>query len=175
MYRFPRWVILSCLKKTGPAEVNRIAKAVMVITGESVIKRNAEPKKSSPTVANSDNTEFDVNIYSDGASDPNPGEAGSGVAVYRDNQLSELWYGLYNPNGTNKSAELNALHQALLLARSYLAKGNTVRVLSDSQYSINCISVWAFSWKQKGWKRKEEGDIKNLELIRACHELYQLC
>lgn len=129
-------------------------------------------KKPSPSVATPDHTEFVVNIYCDGASDPNPGKAGSGVAVYRDNLLIELWYGLYNPNGTNNSAELNALHQALLLARSYLAKGNTVRVLSDSQYSINCISVWAFSWKQKGWKRKEEGDIKNLELIRACHELY---
>ncbi|MGF1684548.1 ribonuclease H family protein [Photobacterium makurazakiensis] len=117
-------------------------------------------------------TDFDVNIYCDGACDPNPGRAGSGIAVYHSDQLAELWYGLYNPNGTNNTAELNALHQALLLADRALQQGKSVHILSDSQYSINCISVWAYSWKKKGWKRKDPGDIKNLEIIQSAHELY---
>jgi ribonuclease HI len=115
---------------------------------------------------------FDVQIYCDGGCDPNPGKAGSGVAVYRDQTLAELWYGLFNPKGTNNTAELNALHQALLLAKEAADEGKSVQVLCDSMYSINCIAVWADGWKKKGWK-KASGEIKNLELIKVIHALYK--
>ena len=48
--------------------------------------------------------QFDVTIYCDGACEPNPGNAGSGIVVYRKSKLAELWYGLYNPMGTNNTA-----------------------------------------------------------------------
>ena len=48
------------------------------------------------------NANFDVKIFCDGACDPNPGEAGSGLAVYRGGKLAELWHGLYNAHGTNQ-------------------------------------------------------------------------
>ena len=115
---------------------------------------------------------FDIQIFCDGACEPNPGEAGSGVAVYREGALAELWYGLYNNQGTNNSAELNAFYQALVMAREGIENGKEVAVLSDSQYSIKCITDWAFSWQKKGWKRKKPGDIKNLEIIKSAHELY---
>src|SRR5262245_39768595 len=35
---------------------------------------------------------FDVSIYCDGACEPNPGHAGSGIVVYRSGALAELWY-----------------------------------------------------------------------------------
>ncbi|GIU51395.1 hypothetical protein TUM4438_40890 [Shewanella sairae] len=114
----------------------------------------------------------DVSIFTDGGCEPNPGKAGSGVAVYLNAKLTELYYGLYNANGTNNSAELNALHQALLLAEKALKQGLTVQILSDSQYSINCITNWAYGWKTKGWKRKVAGDIKNLDIIQQSHALY---
>lgn len=113
----------------------------------------------------------DTTIFCDGACDPNPGKAGSGVAVYRGTVLSELYYGLYNPNGTNNTAELNALHQALLLAKVHIEQGHKTQILCDSQYSINCISLWAYGWKKAGWKKKT-GEIKNLAIIQECHELY---
>ena len=62
--------------------------------------------------------QFDVSIYCDGACEPNPGNAGSGIVVYRDGKLAELWYGLYNPMGTNNTAELNALYHALRMAEA---------------------------------------------------------
>ncbi len=115
---------------------------------------------------------FDLHIFCDGSCDPNPGKASSGVAAYQGGELRGLWYGLYNPNGTNNSAELNALHQSLLLAKTSIDEGYKVQILCDSQYSINCITNWAFSWKKKGWKRKTPGDIKNLDIIQQAHELY---
>ncbi|WP_336246478.1 ribonuclease H family protein [Shewanella sp. OMA3-2] len=116
-------------------------------------------------------SEFDIVLYTDGGCDPNPGKAGSGVAVYRKGKLTDLWYGLFNPNGTNNTAELNALHEAIKMAASALADNLTVRIYSDSQYSINCISNWAYGWKAKGWTRKG-GEIANLALIKQAHALY---
>ena len=112
-----------------------------------------------------------VQIYCDGACDPNPGHAGSGIVVYREGQLIELWYGLYNPNGTNNTAELNALHHALLMAESNIAAGRNTRLLCDSSYAINCISKWADGWKARGW-RKAGGEIKNLGIIQDAHAVY---
>ena len=112
-----------------------------------------------------------LRIYCDGACEPNPGEAGSGIVVYRSGELTELWYGLYNPKGTNNTAELSALHHALTMAEAAISTGDIVEILSDSSYSINCVSVWAAGWEKKGW-RKTEGEIRNLEIIQASYEVY---
>ncbi|MDY6950153.1 MAG: ribonuclease H [Thermodesulfobacteriota bacterium] len=115
--------------------------------------------------------DFDVAIYCDGGCNPNPGKAGSGTVVYRAGKLTELWYGLYNPNGTNNTAELNALHQSLLIAERALKESKGVVIYGDSMYAINCISVWAYGWKKRGWT-KGAGEIKNLEKIQKIHSLY---
>jgi ribonuclease HI len=116
--------------------------------------------------------QFDVSIYCDGACEPNPGNAGSGIVVYRAGQLAELWFGLYNPMGTNNTAELNALYHALRMAEAEIKTGNSVEVCSDSAYSINCIRSWAPNWEKKGWK-KPGGEIKNLEIIQDCYTIYR--
>ena len=116
--------------------------------------------------------EFDVSIYCDGACEPNPGNAGSGIVVYRGGELAQLWFGLYNPTGTNNTAELNALYHALRMAEVEIDTGNTVEVCSDSAYSINCIRSWAPSWEKKNWK-KPGGEIKNLEIIQDCYAIYR--
>lgn len=110
-------------------------------------------------------------IFTDGGCEPNPGKAASGVAVYRDGKVSELWYGLFNPRGTNNTAELNALHQALLMAEKEIARKATVAIFCDSQYSIQCVTKWATGWEKKGWT-KPGGEIKNLELIKEIYALY---
>jgi ribonuclease HI len=108
-----------------------------------------------------------ITIYTDGACEPNPGSAGCGFAVYRNGILTELLYGLYH-QGTSNTAELNALYHALQLAAE--ERGN-VRIFSDSLYSINCITKWAFKWKLKGWQKKG-GPIKNLDIIQDAFELF---
>jgi len=115
---------------------------------------------------------FDVSIYCDGACEPNPGDAGSGIVVYRAGELAELWYGLYTHMGTNNSAELNALYHALRMAEAEIKAGHNVEVCSDSAYSINCIRSWAPTWEKRGWK-KPGGEIKNLEIIQDCYAIYR--
>jgi len=114
----------------------------------------------------------DIRIYCDGACSPNPGKSGTGIAVYHQQQIKELWYGRYLAHGTNNTAELTGLLESFILAQSYIKQGQHVQVLSDSKYSIDCITKWATGWKNKGWTRGRGEEIKNLELIKQCHALY---
>jgi len=116
---------------------------------------------------------IDTKIFTDGGCEPNPGEAGSGVAVYRNDVVDELWYGLYNPKGTNNTAELNALNQAFLMAQDEIKKDRSVAIFCDSKYSIQCVTQWAVGWEKKGWTKKG-GEIKNLALIKEMFALHQL-
>jgi ribonuclease HI len=113
----------------------------------------------------------EIKIFTDGACEPNPGEAGSGIAVYQSNQLTQLWYGIYEAVGTNNTAELNALHQSLIMAENCLNNGQSVAIFSDSSYSIQCLTSWAPGWAKSGWVRKG-GEIKNLELIKTMYKQY---
>ena len=145
----------------------------------STPSKSAAPKKKSSaqvvktyTAAEIATMKINTKIYTDGGCEPNPGEAGSGIAVYRDDVIDELWYGLYNANGTNNTAELNALNQALIMANTEVEKGASVAIFCDSKYSIQCVTQWAVGWQKKGWK-KSGGEIKNLELIKAMFALHQ--
>lgn len=115
----------------------------------------------------------DINIYCDGACSPNPGKSGTGLAVYEQDTLTSLWYGLYEPNGTNNTAELNGMLKSFQLAQSYITQKKKVQILSDSKYSIDCITKWAKGWKTKGWTRGKNEEIKNLEIVQACYHLYE--
>ena len=136
--------------------------ALLMVNGESRRVKVQEPIV--PTVG-------DITIYCDGGCSPNPGASGSGVAVYKAGKVSELWYGLFESNGTNNTAELNALYYSLLRAEKESALGNKVEIKCDSMYSINCIKTWAKGWEAKGWTKKG-GEIKNLEIIKKSYFLY---
>ncbi len=133
--------------------------------------RKAPPAEVSKKDESQEPVAGDVTIYCDGGCSPNPGESGSGVALYRGGRVSELWFGLYERMGTNNTAELNALYESLLIAQKESAAGNKVEIKCDSMYSINCVKIWASGWEKKGWTKKG-GEIKNLEIIKLCYALY---
>ncbi len=112
-----------------------------------------------------------ISIYCDGACSGNPGKSGSGIALYKNEEKPILYYGKYDQNGTNNTAELKALYKALLLADE-INTDEKVILFSDSKYSIDCISTWAYGWKQNNWTKKG-GEIKNLKLIQNAHNLYE--
>ena len=93
------------------------------------------------------------------------------MAIYSNKRNPVLLYGAYEEEGTNNIAELNALHQALVIARQTSSE-NIISIFSDSKYAIDCITTWAYSWKKNGWSKKG-GEIKNLELIIEAHTLYE--
>jgi ribonuclease HI len=151
---FPTLAEAQSAFRAGATALARRKPAKRVVAGEDF---STEKEEKTDTV-----------IFCDGACEPNPGNAGSGMAVYRDAKLTELWYGLYTPAGTNNIAELNALHQALLLAEQEIESERTVMIRSDSVYGLNAITKWAAGWEQKGWRRTG-GEIMNLELIKKIY------
>ncbi|MGR6831525.1 ribonuclease H1 domain-containing protein [Aliivibrio wodanis] len=135
-------------------------------------KKSGSSKKTPLSQEQITEMPFDIKIFTDGASVPNPGEAGAGIAVYENNKISELWYGIYQAVGTNNTAELNGLYQAFILAKEKIAKGYSVAIYCDSMYAIQSITQWAEGWSKKGWT-KASGEIKNLDIIKPMYALYQ--
>ncbi|PLY05199.1 MAG: ribonuclease HI [Arcobacter sp.] len=169
-------LILGKELSTRDANLLILLRGKLVLKTQEQIIKNYEtlssfrnPKKAKPVNQNIQSS-GGLSIYCDGACSGNPGEAGSGLAVYSSNAKPVLYYGAYVKNGTNNIAELNALYKALLLCESNPDFPNTI--LSDSKYSIDCICTWAYGWKAKGWTKKG-GEIKNLELIKEAHLLYE--
>jgi ribonuclease HI len=110
-------------------------------------------------------------IYADGACQPNPGECGSGVVVYKDGQLVRLFYGNYRPMATNNVAELVALEYGIKLAIKAIKHGESkVEVFSDSQYAIKCMIEWIDGWLKSDWKK---GKVKNQDIIKPMYEMFK--
>ena len=153
----------------------QIVKNYMQIIEFKKNKTENESVKTSQTDVQTTNTnnqqDSNVSIYCDGACSGNPGKAGSGLALYKNGAKPILYYGNYEKNGTNNIAELNALYKALQLANE-INTNEKVMILSDSKYSIDCIMTWAYGWKRNNWTKKS-GEIKNLELIKSAHNLYE--
>lgn len=109
-----------------------------------------------------------VEIYTDGGA-RNNGKSNSygafGVVVLNKGQITQYSDGKYNT--TNNEMELSALLKAIKLAKEFLDSYNidTVKIYSDSAYSLNIITDWMWKWSSNNWTKKG-GDIKNLELIQ---------
>jgi len=159
----------SLSKKSPSSTQNRTTTASKTA---SSTKKSAVRKAASPSTKPG---ESDIEIYCDGACSPNPGKSGTGVAVYETQQLTSLYFGLYEANGTNNTAELNGLLSSFQLAQHFIKKNpdQSIAILSDSKYSIDCITKWAKGWQAKGWTRGKGEEIKNLALIQQCFSLYQ--
>ncbi|KIE04016.1 RNase H domain protein, partial [Metarhizium majus ARSEF 297] len=127
-------------------------------TASKTAAKKAEPGVQRPA-------EDVLQIYTDGSSLAN-GKAGSraGVGVYfGDGDPRNVSERLVGDPQTNQRAELMAMLRALEIA----PLEQTVQIISDSQYSIKCVTQWAIGWKQKGWKTATGEDVKNQDIIRA--------
>jgi ribonuclease HI len=148
-------------------------------TSPETLPGTSAPKSSQATTATSTpegltvvlGYQFPIQIYTDGACDPNPGATGSGLVVYENGTLTTLKYGYHSPKGTNNTAELIALREAIKLAQDFIDKGQPVEILSDSDYSLKAVFVWSLGWEKKNWTKGGSAPIQNLELIKECYAL----
>lgn len=164
--------LLMLLKGDFPINVQeQIIKNYHIVLEHNNIKAKVYTPKVEENNQKLEDEEEHIKIYCDGACSGNPGNAGSGLAIYSNSKKPVLLYGAFIENGTNNIAELNALFQALLIA-SQTTSQNIISIFADSKYAIDCITTWAYSWKKNGWSKKS-GEIKNLELIQEAHYLYE--
>src|SRR5437867_11422823 len=100
-----------------------------------------------------------VEIYTDGACEPNPGPGGYGVVLLHPKKRLEASGGFRLT--TNNRMELYAAMNGLEL----LKQPCKVRVYGDSQYLVNAMmDGWVNAWKKKDWWRTNKDRAINIDL-----------
>lgn len=105
-------------------------------------------------------------VFTDGASEGNPGPGGWGAVLVVDDEIVATDYGS-EAHTTNNRMELKALIAGLKM----IPPDQKVDVYTDSQLVVNIINEWAEGWEARGWKKKSSGPIANLELVKEAYEL----
>lgn len=140
------------------------------ITGEPRYKTAEERARVKPQVVRptKDST---VKIYTDGSSLGN-GQVGAvgGVGVYfgpgDGRNLSE---GLTGSRQTNQRAELTAIQRALELAPG----DRKIVIYSDSNYAINCVTIWFQKWRTNNWQNSSGKAVENKDLVVKIIEMLE--
>jgi ribonuclease HI len=107
--------------------------------------------------------------FVDGSSLANPGGPGGTGFVVLDRTRPALRFGgtRFTTDGphavTNNRMELRAVLEAL----DGLPAGETVHLVSDSQYVLNALTKWIHGWRRKGWKTAAGEPVLNRDLIEA--------
>jgi len=105
-----------------------------------------------------------ITLFSDGASQGNPGPGGYGVILMAGKHRKELSQGFRKT--TNNRMELLGIISGLEALKK---EGNQVDVYTDSQYVVNSVEKgWVWGWVKKGFKGK-----KNEDLWRRFIKVYQ--
>lgn len=100
-----------------------------------------------------------VTIYTDGGADPNPGPGGwAALLIAAEGRKKELTGAA--PETTNNRMELTAAIEALRA----LKLPCQVTLHTDSEYLQRGITEWLPVWRARGWSRKGNRPIENLDL-----------
>src|SRR5262249_13893886 len=111
-----------------------------------------------------------VVIYTDGACVGNPGPGGYGVLLIYGERRKELSGGFRMT--TNNRMEILACIAGL----QALKEPCEVTIYSDSQYVVNAMTKsWAIRWRERGWKRKENGQLKDALNSDLWAQMLELC
>jgi ribonuclease HI len=101
----------------------------------------------------------EINLYSDGGAEPNPGKGGFGVIMSYKEIKKEFSQGYLLT--TNNRMELTGVIYGL----ERLKTKSVVNVFSDSRYVVDGISKgWAEKWKSKKWYRNKKMKAINHDL-----------
>ena len=101
----------------------------------------------------------EINLYSDGGAEPNPGMGGFGVILEYKGIKKEFSQGFVLT--TNNRMELMGVIHGL----ENLKTKSIVNVFTDSQYVVNGIEKgWAQKWKSKNWYRNRNEKAINSDL-----------
>lgn len=100
----------------------------------------------------------EIEIFCDGSSLGNPGPGGYGVILRYGSYEKELSRG-YKITTNNRMELLGAL-----AALSALKEPCKVTLYSDSNYVIQWMTAWRFSWRKNDWDNARKKNLKNLDL-----------
>jgi len=114
----------------------------------------------------------DVILYTDGACSGNPGPGGWAAILKHPQTGSSSRISGGTGNTTNNRMELTAVIEGLKLLKP--TRKWRVRLVSDSEYVINGLTVWIAGWMANGWRRGKKANsppVKNADLWQTLHAL----
>lgn len=151
--------------------------------------KNNSPESKSHSESDSKTKQIDeethLAIYTDGSTFNNGSKkkkiyGGIGVFFGPDddrNISQEITEADFPPNTdlvvSNNTCELFAVIRGVeklmfSLGEAKLSEMENLRVYSDSEYLINCITKWYKNWEKNGWKRSDKkSTVKNKYLIQT--------
>ena len=111
-----------------------------------------------------------IEVYTDGGCDPNPGPGGWAAII--------LWQGREwvlsgsDPDTTNNRMELHAPAAALAVLEGLLGRCQ-VNLHTDSEYLHRGMTEWLDGWVSHGWRTLDNQPVKNQDLWRVLYRLAQ--
>ncbi len=108
--------------------------------------------------------------YTDGGCRGNPGVGGWGFLLVDTRSGAALSRRGGEPETTNNRMEMQAAIEAL----AALSRPNqSIEIRTDSRYLVDLATTWMHGWKRKGWMRKGNQPVKNVDLVKRVDELVQ--
>ena len=101
-----------------------------------------------------------INVWTDGACEPNPVVGGWGYVIRVGGDVAESFGG--ERHTTNNRMELTAV----LMAMSALADDAQAMIYSDSTYVVNGLTTWRARWRKREWCKTTGEPMPNRDLWR---------
>jgi len=166
--RYPGWVPRQCMDCRDGGGRSAAASSQPTPTRATPASRTKSRDLTVDEVLSSFTDGPDTGIFTDGASEGNPGPGGWGAVYVVDGEVVEEAKGS-DAYTTNNKMELTALIAGLGMAPAEVP----IDLYTDSQLIVNIVTKWADGWEARGWTKKSAGPIANLELVQTAHALHK--
>ena len=147
-------------------------------SNDSIDSIDSNDSNDSNDLNNSNNSNNIFEAFTDGSTFNN-GKKNKiqfgGIGIYFPSQkhlnIGECLYGKI----TNNIAELKAIIKAIdyFINHNDYSSEKIIKIYSDSEYTINCITKWSKTWEKNNWKKKDKKDVCNKELIIKLYNYYK--
>lgn len=105
-----------------------------------------------------------IKLYTDGGASPNPGPAGWGAVLIKEDGSALTANGFIGVS-TNQVAELMGATEGLKLT----PEGASVELICDSQYVLKGLGEWRKGWEAKGMRNSKGVPVANGEFWKALY------
>ena len=164
--RYPGWTPQQCLDCRNASGTSKPPGQTGKQTGSTSVTKSKDLTTSEVLARFSGGPK--TGVFTDGASEGNPGPGGWGAVLVVDDEVVAEDYGAEG-HTTNNRMELTAMIAGLRM----VPDDTSVDIYTDSQLVVNILTQWAEGWKAAGWKKKSPGPIANLELVKEAYSLAQ--
>jgi ribonuclease HI len=135
------------------------AKAIRVFTDGSCVNNGKKNSKGGMGIHFPDGQSTDLSLPYLGTIPQECGDHGSGQAYLGAGKV------------TNQRAELTAIYVAISVAGPLLDDGEVIHVYTDSEYCINSLTNWCYTWRANEWKTANSKPVKNRDIIEPLLDL----